>query len=113
METPETIFISGHAKLPAGITATELYKIVTIVLEVEPESGTIVAADCTLATALGRDFVSRLFVGKNLTTDVDTIIQSIENRFLGNARKALITATRVIYEKFKNYREGNSLGEQE
>ncbi|MEW6523335.1 MAG: DUF3870 domain-containing protein [Bacillota bacterium] len=101
----ETLFITGYAKLPSGITATELFKIVGVGLEVDAVTGTILAADCTLATDVGRQFVARLLVGKSIDTDVVTMIKSIECWYHGSAQKAIVTALRICHEKFRAFRE--------
>jgi len=105
MEPRETLFVTGYAKLPSGITAAELYKVVGLGLEIEPSEGTIVAAECTLITEVGRCFVARLLVGRSIDTDLAAMVQSIEGLYLGSAQKAIITALRVCHDKFRAYRE--------
>lgn len=95
-----TVFVTGYAKLPAGITASELSRVVGIALEVEPR-GRIVRADCTLATRLGREFFVGLVEGKNLVSDFGAIIQSLEDRYLGSAQKSLCVAMKTALERFR------------
>ncbi|MEW6243419.1 MAG: DUF3870 domain-containing protein [Bacillota bacterium] len=98
----DTLFFSGYAKLPAGITASELYKVVGVGLEVD-QRGYILAAECTLATGVGRDFFIRMVKGLNLEEDFDAIVADIEERYHGSAQKAIITAMKIIREKFRAY----------
>ena len=58
-----TIFIAGHARLPAGMAAQNLYETLTITAEIDKKYGVIVAASCTLATEHGQDFVHQLLRG--------------------------------------------------
>ena len=44
-----TYFIAGHARLPQGMAARNLYDSVTLTLEVDFKYGVIVDASCTLA----------------------------------------------------------------
>lgn len=101
MQGAKTIFIGGYAKLPAGITASEIYKVVGVGLVVNPETGIIVDADCTLATRTGRSFVAELLMGRKLAEDLDFIIEELRLRYHGTAQKALITALKAASEKFR------------
>jgi hypothetical protein len=60
------VLFSGYAKLPTGITATELYRVIGLVILVDMETETILEADCTLATQVARKHVSYTLTGKSL-----------------------------------------------
>ncbi|KXS43447.1 MULTISPECIES: DUF3870 domain-containing protein [unclassified Candidatus Frackibacter] len=98
-----TIFFTSYAKLPSNTTANNLYDVLACVVEVEKETGVIVDADCTLATELSRDFVKRLLKGYNLLNDFPEVINEIEERYCGNADKALITAVKKISAQYQSY----------
>lgn len=100
----ETLFFTGYARLPAGITASEISKIVGIGLEVEAATGKILRADCTLATATGRRFFSRLVRGHHLDRDFDYMVAQIERRYHGSAQKSLIAALKIALEKYRTYK---------
>lgn len=53
-QSNEKVLFSGYAKLPVGITAAEMYKVIGVIVVVDMKSGVIVKADCTLATELAR-----------------------------------------------------------
>ena len=104
-ERKDTIFITGYAKLPTAITAEKLYQVIAIGLEVNPETGEIVDADCTLATELGRNFFKRAATGHNLETGAEALLGEFERRYHGSARKAIITALKLVHEKWLSYKE--------
>lgn len=58
-----TIFIVGHAKLPTGMAARNVFETLTITAEIDKNYEVIVDASCTLATEHGRDNISRLLKG--------------------------------------------------
>lgn len=101
----ETVFFSGYAKLPAGITASAMFNVVAVGLEVESHTGLIVAAECTLATGVGKSFFSRLVVGCNIGSGLPGLLEDIERRYQGSAQKAIITALKIIHEKYRGYRD--------
>ncbi|QJW49090.1 DUF3870 domain-containing protein [bacterium BFN5] len=103
MLNPHLVLFSGYAKLPTGITASELYKIIGVIVLVDMKTGEIVEADCTLATQLARKHVSSALVGHTLTNGPDHLSDLIDRIYQGNAKKAIITALRIIYDKYRSY----------
>lgn len=99
MET-EKIFVTGYAKVPKGITATELYSVIGMGLIVYKSSGEILEADCTLATRTGRKYLQEILTGKNLQ-NIDEIINEIKMKYFGHAKKAIISALKMCNEKYQ------------
>lgn len=95
------VFISGYAKLPSGITAADLYKSIVIGVLVERKTGAIVEADCSLVTSTARKLVADLLVDKNIK-DLDRIIQLINVRYYGSAKRAIVSAVKVIHDKYSD-----------
>ena len=100
-----TVFMTGYAKLPEGITATEIFRVIGIGLEVDREAGEILVADCTLAMEVGREFFRKIVEGRRLLEDFHLIVNEVEDRYQGNAQKALVTALRIARDKFRAYCE--------
>ena len=98
MENNE-ILVTGYAKLPQGITATELYTIVGISILLERDTGLILDLDCTLATEVARAFVKRIVIGKHLN-NVEEIEACFEKSYFGSAKKALISGIRNCNERY-------------
>lgn len=98
------ILFSGYAKLPTGITASEIYKLIGIIVLVDTNTGVIVEADCTLATALARRHVSDAIVGYDLNRGCEPLQQHLDKVYQGSAKKAVTTAIRIIYDKYRSYK---------
>ena len=98
------IFITGYAKLPQGITATELYTVIAVGMLVDYDTGIINDIDCTLATDMAKQFVKRLVVGKTIY-DLDTLETLFNEKYHGSAKKALLSAFRIINEKYINIKK--------
>ena len=90
------VLFSGYAKLPAGITASEMYKVIGLVVVIDVDSGEIIEADCTLATALARRCVTTALVGQTLQHGPDQAVRILDQIYQGSAKKAIITAIRII-----------------
>lgn len=103
---PNEIFLTGYAKLPKGITATELYHVIAVGLIVNKETGIIVDADCSLVTRVAKEFFKELVVGKNLN-DYQELQAVFKEKYYGSAKKALISALKTCNEKFKQITSGD------
>jgi hypothetical protein len=93
------VFVTGYAKLPQGITASELYHVICIGLLVERDTGIIVDAECSLVTNLARRVFKELVLNKNLRK-INDIEKEFSEVYYGSAKKALISALKTCHEKY-------------
>ena len=105
-QTGKRVLFSGYAKLPTGIIASEMYKVIGVIVVIDIDSGTIVEADCTLATQVARTHVSNALLGYNLKDGPEMLLKRIDQVYQGTAKKAILTAIRIIYDKYRSYVEG-------
>lgn len=94
--TVPKVFLSGYAKLPDNTTAQKLYNHLVLVVTAESSTGTILDADCTMATELGRRFIRELLVGYALTRGPDPLVERLNQSYYGHLRKALQTCIKGI-----------------
>ena len=99
------VLFSGYAKLPVGITASEMYKVIGVILVVRVDTGEIVEADCTLATSVARKYVSNTLLGHSLKNGPETVLRIIDKQYQGSAKKAIMTSLRIIYDKYRSFME--------
>ncbi|WP_066073534.1 DUF3870 domain-containing protein [Neobacillus soli] len=92
----KTIFIAGHARLPQGMAAKNVFDTLTITAEVDIKYGVILEASCTLATEQGRDFIDRILKGISLKDGVEGAIEEIETYYRGKATNALVAALKDL-----------------
>lgn len=97
----KTVFIAGHARLPAGMAAQNLYETLTITAEIDRKYSVIVTASCTLATQHGQEFVHLLLKGHSLRDGIDEPLRAIQTHYLGKAGSALQSALRDLYKKYE------------
>jgi len=95
-----SIFV-GHAKPPANTVSGKMYAILSVVCEVEMETGVIVAAEFTVATELAKDYLNRLLSGRNLNSDEDAIVAELERCYFSGTQKALIQAFRDMTKRYR------------
>ena len=90
------IFLSGYAKLPDNTTAQKLYNHLVLVVTADTSTGTILDADCTMATELGRRFIRELLVDYELSQGPDPLVERLNQCYYGHLRKALQTCIKGI-----------------
>ena len=98
------VLFSGYAKLPTGITASEMYKVIGLITVIDIETGIIEEADCTLATELARRHLCAYIVGYNINDGPEKLQEILDTAYQGSAKKAFSTAIRIIYDKYKSYK---------
>jgi hypothetical protein len=99
MKLKNEVFVTGYAKLPQGITASELYTVICVGLLVDRNTGIILDAECSLVTSLAKRVFKSLVVDRDLK-DIEMIEQGFIDQYFGSAKKALISAMRTCHEKF-------------
>ncbi|NIM23461.1 MAG: DUF3870 domain-containing protein [Armatimonadetes bacterium] len=103
---PTTILLVGYAKLPEETAAQSLYGTVGVALEVERETGIILAASCTLVPVMASDFIGRILKGMRLSENLEDAVAEISVRYLGPAQNAIVAALRAANDRWESYREG-------
>ncbi|WP_172370144.1 DUF3870 domain-containing protein [Sporosarcina jiandibaonis] len=107
-----TIFIAGHARLPSGMAAQNMYETLTITAEIDKQYGVIVTASCTLATMHGQEFVQQMLRGYSLQDGIDKPVEIVRNHYLGKAGNALISALKDLYKQYCTYIEMKGVSKQ-
>ncbi len=97
----DNIFITGYAKLPKGITASQLYGgEVVIGVIVNRYSGEIQDIECSFVTDTAKKYAKELLIRKNLN-DIEGIVSDIEDNYFGMAKKSFIAVLINCYERYK------------
>ncbi|MEN2768210.1 DUF3870 domain-containing protein [Ornithinibacillus xuwenensis] len=100
-----TVFIAGHARLPSGMAAQNMFETLTITAEIDRKYGVIVAASCTLATDHGRDFVQQLLRGYSLQDGIEEAVEAVKQHYFGKAGNALASALKDLHKQYGVYIE--------
>lgn len=96
------ILLSGYAKLPSNTAAQKLFDQLVVVVNVDFESGIVLDVDCTMATDLGKRFVTTMMKGYDLNRGPDALLEAINLRYFGHLKKALLTAIREIFQHYND-----------
>lgn len=100
----KTMFIAGHARLPQGMAAKNIFDSLTITAEVDIKYGVIIEASCTLATDQGRDFIGELLKGFSLNEGVAEASEVIQRHYKGKASKTLVAALKDLEQHYQQFK---------
>ncbi|MGC4378465.1 DUF3870 domain-containing protein [Fictibacillus sp. Mic-4] len=100
-----TVMLAGHAKLPQGMAASDVYHTLTVTLEADLKYWVIIDASCTLATGHAQDFLGQLLKGHSLLDGVEPIVEAIGSHYYGKAQSALIAAIKDAYKQYVYIKE--------
>lgn len=103
MRDRNTILLSGYAKLPTNITAEAVYNIMAVAVCFDRRNGIIINAEASMVTELAKRFIFDLLVGYNLNDGPEELMEAFEEYYYGNAKKAIETALRAIFNKYQDY----------
>ena len=107
MRERNTILISGYAKLPSNTTAENVYSTMVVAVRFDKRNGIILNAEASVVTELARTFISELFVGYNLNDGPEELLSCFEAYYYGNAKKAIETAIRMIFNRYQEFKAQN------
>ncbi|MDQ0163626.1 DUF3870 domain-containing protein [Bacillus alveayuensis] len=99
------LFLAGHARLPQGMAARNVYETLTITVEIDRKYGVIVEASCTLATEHGREFIGRLLKGISLKDGLEEPIRILQENYKGKGANALVAAMKDLYSQFEQIKD--------
>lgn len=97
-----TVLVTGYAKAPQGTSIAATHGYVGIVLLIDRDRETIVAAEPTFITGLAQKFISELLVGYDVRKGEEGLRDEIRRRYLAPSQHALVQA---IQNAFQRYRE--------
>lgn len=100
---PTAICVVGLSKTGSRNPITKVHQSLMASLIVDSQTGEIYAAEFNTVCRLTNEFVTSLIVGKNLRTDVDELAKTIQMRYLGDSRRAIVTILKDAQNKLSNY----------
>jgi len=102
---PETIIVSGCARLPEGITAKQVFGCLTIELEIDPVDSVVVDISCTLVSHSGEKILHNALLGNKIEEGTREAITQLNRRFFNTTKRALIAALEDAYRWYKKFLE--------
>lgn len=98
--TSPRVLVSGSALAPKGAVLTEQPQQISVVLEVETATDTIVDAAFAIGTDLAASFCKRLVVGYDLKQGIDPLARELAAALLLPVQPAVMMALRSAVQRY-------------
>ena len=102
---PETIVISGSARLPENVAAKHIFGCFTAELEIDPLDEKIVDASCTIMPLLGEKILYNALLGHKVKEGIKNAVSQIETRFFSVTKRAVISALEDAYKGYTKFQK--------
>lgn len=81
-----------------------MYRTIGVILIIDVKNGQIVDADCNfLATDLASRHIARALTKHNINEGPEILGKIVDRIYQGGAKRAIITAIKLIYDKYRNF----------
>ncbi|WP_235961073.1 DUF3870 domain-containing protein [Savagea serpentis] len=98
--TIDTVLVTAYSKAPQGSAMYERFKHSGLVLEIEKETHLIRNVEFTFVTKLAQQYLEQLVVGANFHTDLEFLIERIQQHFLAPSQQSIIVALKNAHQRF-------------
>lgn len=100
MQQLNTLLVTAYAKAPQGTAMYETYKHAGIVLEIDKLTHKIVDAEFTFITELAQNFFKRMLIDFDFTSDINILIERIEEHYMAPSSGAVIVALKSAQKRY-------------
>lgn len=101
----KTLFFTGYSRFPEHTSSHHVFGILSLELEVNPETCQIVDASCTLLPSLGERFLMDTLIGKDMNSGLSSAIEEVESRYFSSEKKAIVAAIKDARRQFIEYKD--------
>jgi len=102
----DTVLVVGDAALPSSLRPFSNSGFLSLVLEVDRETGTVCSVSCRQIPPAAEMLVAELMVGRDLEAAWDECATALRERYYAVTRDALIQALRVAEQQFRQWKRG-------
>ena len=95
-----SVLVTGHAKPVKEDAINVVYQVLSLSLIIDTETDRIAGVSCTMVLRDSESFISELFIGKSIITDMEQMCQSVMDRFLSIAQRPLIVALKDVQNRY-------------
>jgi hypothetical protein len=100
-----TVIFVGHARLPRSLAPRDSSSVVSVELEAEIASGTIMGTSVKGVLPLGTRLLDEVLAGRRIGDGPQEAVEEIRQRYVCPSQKALCTAVANAYEAYYRYRQ--------
>ncbi|MBP2646249.1 MAG: hypothetical protein H6Q75_1689 [Firmicutes bacterium] len=94
-----TRIFASHALIREGTDLYVIHKYITLIMEINMDTGEIIDCCVPMYCRLHNDFVTRIIKGKNII-QVEDIMLELDERMHTLSKRSLITAIKGLYNQY-------------
>ncbi len=102
-----TVVFVGHARLPQSLAPRDGSSVISVEIEADAGSGTIVGAGVKAVPELGSRLVADILTGRNMDDGPEGPVNEISHRYICPSQKALTTAILKAFEAHSRSAQAN------
>ncbi len=100
---PDTIIVTGIARLPDNMANNRFNNVVTLEAEVDPVNSKVVDFSCSFPSNLLNKILCNAVLNETVEKGIRQAIAQIEDRFFSMMQRAIIAALEDIYKNWHRY----------
>lgn len=105
MYDENTVYIIGNSKTNTENAITTQYNSFFIGFVIDVIAGTIIDVSCSSTIRTTEEFISSLFIGKNINTYEAELEEEVKRRYHGSSQKAITVAYKDAKKKYREVKE--------
>ena len=95
------LVLGGQARLPKELSAGEVFQ---VVVELDPATVEVLEVSFAPCLPVIEKMLRQLMIGMNLETDVNDLLDEIEQRLHHKSKKAVMTAIKDLFREYREYK---------
>jgi hypothetical protein len=103
--TETSVIFVGHARLPQSLAPRDSSPLVSVELETDIASGTILSTSVKGVLPLGTTLLDQVLAGRRIDDGPQEAVQEIRQRYFCPSQKAVCMAVANAYEAYYRYRQ--------
>ena len=100
-----TVVFVGHARLPQSLAPRDSSAVISVELETDIASGTVVAASVRGVLPAGTRLMEDVLAGRNINDGPQGPTEELRRRYVCPSHKAMCTALANAYDAYQRYRQ--------
>ena len=72
---------------------------------VDKRTGVILDAEPSVVTNLAKNYIHDIMIGYDMNNGPEDLLRIIDESYFGNAKRALETAVRMVFIKYRDYKD--------
>ena len=101
MSKLNSAFVIGESRTNADNAITNIYGSFYTAFEIEDDTHTILDFSCTHTIDTTENFLRKLFIGEDFFRIGDTLEETLNRRYSGSSRKAILVSYRDACKRYK------------